>query len=83
MPYIPASQRDGQYPKAYHPPATAGQLNYQITMLCKQYLKEAGMSYCTLNTIVGALECAKQEWYRRVVVGYEDYKLQESGDVYQ
>ena len=35
-----------------------------------------------LNAIIGALECAKLELYRRVAAPYEDDKIIENGDVY-
>lgn len=88
MPYIP----DGERRVALSPhglshgfvatPATAGELNYQITCCVNAYLASVGQSYCTMNTAIGALECAKQELYRRVLAPYEDTKLQQHGDVY-
>jgi hypothetical protein len=41
-----------------------------------------GQSYSIINDIVGVLECAKMEFYRRVAVPYEDKKRTENGDVY-
>jgi hypothetical protein len=41
-----------------------------------------GLSYQTINDIVGALEGAKLEFYRRVAVPYEDKKIIENGDVF-
>lgn len=32
--------------------------------------------------MVGALECAKLELYRRIAIPYEEQKIQENGDVY-
>jgi len=32
---------------------------------------------------MGALECAKQELYRRLIAPYEDQKLAGSGDIYR
>ena len=55
-----------------------GELNYIITKI----LKEAyPLRYFNLNRAVGVLECAKLEFYRRVVAPYEDVKIRESGDV--
>lgn len=68
----------GDYKAAREP----GVLNYQITSLCKDYWDDVGHRYQTINDIIGALECAKQEFYRRVVIPYEDKKIQENGDVY-
>lgn len=58
-----------------------GDLNYLITTLCDQY---AGMepNYERLNEVMGVLECAKLEFYRRVCAAYEDKKIKENGDVY-
>ena len=59
-----------------------GQLNYQITRLLIRYLELHGNNYDTMNAIVGALECAKIEFLRRVVSFYEEKKCKENGDVY-
>lgn len=59
----------------------AGELNYVITSICHQLLREKGVKYSKLNEIVGALECAKLELYRRVAADYEDKKIIENGDV--
>jgi len=63
-------------------PDTAGELNYAITMLLERYLLSKGTYYRTINDIVGALECAKMELYRRIAAPYEDIKCSENGDVY-
>ena len=62
--------------------AGAGELNYCITTLCQRYLDKIGVSYASLNVVVGVLECAKQELYRRIAAPYEDNKIKENGDVY-
>ena len=59
-----------------------GELNYAITMLCKDYLDNAGHSYTMYNEVIGVLECAKLELYRRLAAPYEDEKIKENGDVY-
>ena len=41
-----------------------------------------GKCYATMNEIVGALECAKHEFQRRVMNNYEDLKCKENGDVF-
>jgi len=58
----------------------AGQLNYAISKLCASLIEPK--SYARLNEIIGALECAKLELYRRVAAPYEDAKAKENGDVY-
>ena len=82
MPYIETKAReriDGG-----GAPATAGELNYAITRLVDDYLSaRGGLRYAHLNEVVGALECAKLELYRRLAVPYEDEKRRETGDVYR
>lgn len=63
-------------------PETVGELNYIITKLCIQYYKSRSPSYAVFNGIVGALECAKMELYRRAIAEYENQKIKENGDVY-
>jgi hypothetical protein len=65
-------------------PETAGELNYAITRIVDRYLTDkGGIRYAHLNEVVGALECAKLELYRRLAAPYEDEKMRESGDVYE
>ena len=59
-----------------------GELNFQLTRIVMDYLRASGRCYATMNDIVGALECAKAEFIRRVVAPYEDAKCAEHGDVY-
>jgi len=61
---------------------TAGELNYKITILVLSYLNKHGKSYKVINDIIGALECSKLEFYRRIVAPYEEVKIKENGDVY-
>ena len=60
----------------------AGELNYAFTSLAINYFKLKGLSYQTINDIVGALTCAKDEFNRRVTSPYEDVKVLKNGDVY-
>lgn len=81
MPYVKSEDRSrldkGDAPKE------AGELNYAITKLIDEYLKyKGGIRYSHLNEIVGVLECAKLELYRRIAAPYEDKKIDENGDVY-
>jgi hypothetical protein len=79
MPYIKQPIREvlANEPTAMN----AGELNYLFTTLINRYLS-SGLSYQRINDIMGALEGAKLEMYRRVAVPYEEIKLQENGDVY-
>ena len=61
---------------------TPGEMNYLFTELSKYYLMTKGTSYTHMNDVIGALEGCKLEFYRRVVSGYEDQKIEENGDVY-
>jgi len=61
--------------------ATAGNLNYIISTLLHA-VYGAAPRYHQHNEIVGVLECAKQEWYRRRAAPYEDEKIEENGDVF-
>ena len=81
MPYITEEARKRV---ATNNPAftTAGELNYYLTSGCIMYMEDKELSYQTINDIIGALEGAKAEFYRRVVVPYEDLKIKENGDVY-
>lgn len=65
----------------HYSPGTSGELNYLFTMLIKEYLRN-GVNYQKINDVIGALEGAKLEFYRRVVAPYEDEKIKQNGDVY-
>jgi hypothetical protein len=77
MPYVSPERRN-----IWHGLDNPGQLNYMITTLIVDYLETNGLSYQTINDVVGALVCAKDEFTRRVVVDYEDRKREDNGDVY-
>ncbi len=83
MPYITVNRRvDFQLEKLDNLiPTNPGELNYLITYLCDQYWQQSG-NYQGINDIVGALEGAKMEFYRRVAAPYENLKSAENGDVY-
>jgi hypothetical protein len=70
-----------------HPDVAVGQmggrLNYCVTKLALRVLELGGKtSYSTLKSIMGDLECAKLEFYRRAVSKYEDGAVERNGDVY-
>ena len=79
MPYIEENDRESLESAT---PLNPGELNYKITKTCIEYLESEGKCYKTINEIIGALECAKIEFYRRVAVPYEQTKIEENGDVY-
>lgn len=59
-----------------------GELNFLLTQVIQQYHMNHSKNYQTVNDILGALEGAKQEYYRRVVIPYENRKISENSDVY-
>lgn len=74
---------------------TAGKLNFMLTRVCQTYLLNHESwngggdprtkwtnTYQDYNDILGALEACKLEFYRRLVVPYEDEKIRQNGDVY-
>jgi hypothetical protein len=58
-----------------------GNLNYTITKIINAWLGHTP-NYAKYNEVIGVLECAKLELYRRKVSEYEDQKCRENGDVY-
>lgn len=64
--------------------AMDGDMNYAITRLLAITFDIAGSPrYSKINTIIGILECVKQEFYSRVAVPYERSKAIDSGDVHE
>ena len=84
MPYIKAENRHhidkhiGRHVRILTP----GDLNYVFTLLLDRYIQEHGLSYQNINDVLGALEGAKLEFYRRVAAPYESKKMLLNGDVY-
>jgi hypothetical protein len=60
----------------------AGELNYIISSIIKDALGETPR-YSEFNLVIGVLESAKLEIYRRMVAPYEEKKKEENGDVFQ
>lgn len=58
----------------------AGELNYIISKIVTT-LFEKKKNYKQANSLMGVLECVKQEFYRRHVAPYEDSKILENGDL--
>lgn len=83
MPYIKQAARehiDG-YGDGYGDATNAGELNYLFTVIAHSYWQRCGQNYQAFNDIIGAIEGAKLELYRRKVGPYEDLKIAENGDV--
>ena len=93
MPYIPQADRarfDGpadrivQVLSELPEEALPGALNYAITRIAWQLCGHGGRGrrrYARMNAVIGSLECAKLELYRRIVAPYEEEKIASAGDV--
>lgn len=84
MPYITREQREKALKTKLKDLCTqelnAGQINYIISILLKQQFLN-NRCYTKANDLVGAIECAKQEFIRRYVNPYEDEKIEQNGDI--
>ncbi|MEE8155585.1 MAG: hypothetical protein V3T53_11590 [Phycisphaerales bacterium] len=93
MPYIPQEDRTAYDPliwplaealQAQQADRRKGHANYVITQILR---KAWGVdcaeneSYSNYADIIGTLECAKQELYRRWVADYEDKAIIKNGDL--
>lgn len=80
MPYIRQERRDvlAEYLEV---PLNSGELNFCFTKIIEHYLGVRVLNYAAINDIIGALEGAKLEFYRRVAVPYETRKIEENGDI--
>ncbi len=57
-----------------------GQMNYVITQLIRRWTGPEA-NYARYNSVVGFLESAKLEFYRRGVAPYEETKILGNGDL--
>ena len=76
MPYISPEARESARPDS----SDVGGLTYLFYKLCLDALPESPR-YRDMHAVIGALEAAKLEFYRRQVAPYEDVKIRENGDV--
>jgi len=91
MPYIKESDRDHfeQLMGALNSTVilNAGELNYVLTKIVHHYLNKSKKdgnyeaNYQAMNDVMGALEGCKLELYRRRIAPYENFKIEENGDV--
>ena len=58
-----------------------GRLNYFICRVWKLITASNGVSYDDARKMIGELECAKLEIYRRWIVPHEDKAKERNGDV--
>jgi len=84
MPYIDYNDRANLEPTSGRDAFSMGELNFQITRLVTRFLYRGPFAprYEDYNTVVGVLEAAKLEFYRRMAAPYEDNKKDLNGDVY-
>lgn len=82
MPYIDIDDRSDLEPQPHINAQGPGELNFQITALLDAYMRANGVDYQVINDIIGAVEGAKLEFYRRIAVPYEDKKIRLNTDVY-
>ena len=90
MPYIPQQDRlkfeqalvtlEDDLTAIGTKPPLAGELNYVISSLIWRVFDQCP-SYTLANSLVGVLECVKQEFIRRRLNDYEDKKILENGDL--
>lgn len=62
--------------------ANPGELNFLICKMIDAYLSKRSIKYTILNEVMGVLSGVAKEFYRRVVVPYEEKKMEENGDVF-
>lgn len=89
MPYIKQERRkelDTKISELFSQTLNVGDLNYIISRIIQENMKQAQnndmFNYAFCNNIIGVLECAKIEFYNRVVTPYENQKIQENGELY-
>ena len=81
MPYIMQETRN-KLEAGVIRPRSPGDLNYMFSKIINHYLLDNGLNYGTINDILGALEGAKLEFFRRIVSKYEEERITSQGDVY-
>jgi hypothetical protein len=64
-----------------HSLISTGDMNYLITKMVHNFLDEKGVSYKNINEMIGVLECAKLELYRKIASPYEDEKEKTNGKI--
>lgn len=80
MPYLTTENKEKLLDHLF--PSTAGELNFALTTMCRRYFSKSAKNYEAHNAVIGALECAKQEWYWKMCRPYEDEKERQNGPVY-
>jgi RNA processing factor Prp31 len=84
MPYIKQEDRtwvDEEIKLIVDNIENSGDLCYVIYKLLKNLTEKQGIRFSTMSSLISEVECAKLEYYRRIVAPYEDTKISENGDV--
>ena len=93
MPYIPQEDRPtydalisqlADLLSGQPPQKRKGHANYVVTQILRRAWgvnEAANESYSSYADLIGALECAKLELYRRWVAAYEDQAILKDGDL--
>jgi len=61
--------------------ATAGEIQYLVALVIKEYLRDKDLRYQTFNDVLGALAGAEAEFYREVLGPYEDMAIEKNGGI--
>jgi hypothetical protein len=59
-----------------------GELVYLFCYMADLYVGQHITNFELLNSVVGAFESAKMEFYRKMMAGYEDGKEQSNGPIW-
>ena len=88
MPYIKKDRRKELNEKMKvllfdTPNLSEGELNYIISNLLNIWTcHNSQLNYSKCNSAIGILECAKLEFYNKLVTPYENLKIAENGPLY-
>ena len=89
MPYIPQDKRkeledkmEDLFSHINSSELSIGEINFIISSILNKYMKASNFNYALCNSLIGVLECAKLELYRKVVAEYEEVKISQNGSLY-
>ena len=83
MPYIKPEARtcfDDEINEIVRVLEEPGELCYVVYKLLNDLTKE-DKNFKKMSRLISEVECAKLEFYRRIVAPYEDSKIKENGDI--
>ena len=82
MPYIPSSRRTEVCPSS---PGcqmqTVGELAYVLMGQCLAYVHQHGLTFCTLPSVMGAIQSVDMGFKRQVVEPYEESAILRNGSL--